>query len=127
MNLSETVKRTRSEVADISFMTLYGKTAEELVNEIRPSTGLNFFEFMEIAKQAHAMDILECWDEATFNFYVGEFGPMSRQDAIDLCYFTESVSQEEMAAGEYFSRRQGLTKSLLSDIIQSRGDKNEVY
>lgn len=30
---------------------------------------------------------------------------MTKEAAIDLCYFLEAVSQEEQAAGEYFSRR----------------------
>lgn len=66
---------------------------------------ISFKEFMEIARQAKALDVLETWDENTFNAYAEEFGPMTKEAAIDLCYFLEAVSQEEQAAGEYFSRR----------------------
>ena len=66
---------------------------------------INFKDFMEIAHQAKALDVLEAWDENTFNAYIDEFGPMTKEAAIDLCYFLEAVSQEEQAAGEYFSRR----------------------
>lgn len=78
---------------------------------------VNFKEFMEIARQAKALDVLETWDENTFNAYTEEFGSMTKEAAIDLCYFLEAVSQEEQAAGEYFSRRQGLTKPHLSGIL----------
>ena len=52
---------------------------------------INFKEFVEIKN--------------TFNIYTEEFGPMTKETAINLCYFLEAVSQEEQAAGEYFSRR----------------------
>ena len=105
MSLNKLIENIKSDVAEVSFMTLYGKTADELANEMIPASSLNFFEFMEIAKKAKAMDIIECWDQATFNFYVSEFGPMTCQEAIDLCYFTETMSREEELAGEYFSKR----------------------
>lgn len=66
---------------------------------------INFKEFMEIARQAKALDVLETWDEDIFNAYIEVFGPMTKEAAIDRCYFLEAVSREEMAAGEYFSRR----------------------
>lgn len=36
---------------------------------------INFKEFMGIARQAKALDVLETWDENTFNAYTEEFGP----------------------------------------------------
>ena len=66
---------------------------------------VNFKEFIEIARQAKALDVLETWDENTFNAYTEEFGLMTKEMAINLCYFLEAVSREEQAAGEYFSKR----------------------
>lgn len=66
---------------------------------------VNFKEFMEIARQVKALDVLETWDENIFNVYTEEFGPMTKEAAIDLCHFLETISQEEQVAGEYFSRR----------------------
>lgn len=107
MSLNETISAIKSNVADIGFKTMYGKTAKELVEDMisKITTPISFQEFMVIARQAKALDVLETWDENTFNAYTEEFGPMTKETAIDLCYFLEAVSQEEQAAGEYFSRR----------------------
>lgn len=66
---------------------------------------ISFQEFMEIACQVNAYDVLQTWDATTFRIYTEEFGPMTHQDATKICSFLEAVSREEEAAGEYFSRR----------------------
>lgn len=65
---------------------------------------ITYKQFKEIARDLHAFDILETWDEQGFNMYCEEFGLMTREKAINLCSFCESVSREELAAGEYFAR-----------------------
>lgn len=65
---------------------------------------ITYKQFMEIARDLHAIDILECWDELSFRYYCEEFGPMTREKAINLCEFYESVSREEAAAGEFYAR-----------------------
>lgn len=65
---------------------------------------ITYKQFYEIARDLHAFDILECWDETAFNNYCAEFGDMTRKQAIFLCAFCASVSEEELKATEYYSK-----------------------
>lgn len=78
---------------------------------------ITYSEFIKIAWEVGAMSIIECWDESSFQFYIEQFGPMTKESAYEMCRFTRVMDEEEACAGEYFSRRQGLTKSLLSGIL----------
>lgn len=64
---------------------------------------MTYGEFMKFAKECKAYTILETWDENSFNFYVEEFGTMTKERAIDLCFFTEEMTEEEEKAGRYFA------------------------
>ena len=64
---------------------------------------INYKQFFEIARDLHAFDILECWDEATFNDYCAKYGDMTREKAISLCSFIKNVTEEEVKAAKYFS------------------------
>ena len=68
--------------------------------------GINYERFMEIARKAHAISILETWDQAAFNEYCELFGPMTERAARQMCAFSEAVTCDEVAAGEYFSQHQ---------------------
>ncbi len=65
---------------------------------------INYTEFMAIAHNAHAWDIIECWDRMAFNTYIKEFGPMTKSQAESICHFTKEVSEDEIAAADYFGR-----------------------
>ena len=65
---------------------------------------ITYKQFLEIARDLRAFDILECWDEAAFNGYCSEFGDMTREKALSLCAFCERVSEEELKAAEYYSK-----------------------
>lgn len=65
---------------------------------------ISYKQFLEIARDLHAFDILECWDEAAFNVYCSEFGDMTREQAVSLCTSCARVSEEELKAAEYFSK-----------------------
>lgn len=66
--------------------------------------GINYERFMEIAREMHAISILETWDQAAFSCYCELFGPMTERDARRMCDFSEAVTCDECAAGEYFSQ-----------------------
>lgn len=40
---------------------------------------MTYEEFMKFAKECKAYTILETWDENSFNFYVEEFGTMTKE------------------------------------------------
>lgn len=65
---------------------------------------ISYKQFLEIAKDLHAFDILECWDETAFNNYCAEFGDMTRERAVSLCAFCAGVTEEELKAAEYYSK-----------------------
>lgn len=107
MTLSETIANIKSNVADIGCKSLYGKTIQEVIDDmmVQVDSPISFHEFLQIAKRLNAFDILETWDSRTFDEYVRFFGPMTAEGAANLCSFIEAVSREEEIAGEYFSRR----------------------
>jgi hypothetical protein len=47
--------------------------------------------------------IYECWDEKTFNEYVKEFGPITKEKAFQLFKTNLEIDNEYFAAAHYFS------------------------
>lgn len=65
---------------------------------------ITFEQFLSIARAAKAYDILECWDEQGFNEYCDMFGPMDIKAARTLCRVDKAVTDDRIAAGEYFGQ-----------------------
>ncbi len=66
--------------------------------------GVTYERFMGIAKECKAWDILECWDKSFFNMNIELFGPMTEEDAYSTCHRIKAITDEELAAAEYFGR-----------------------
>lgn len=64
---------------------------------------VSFERFLEIARECKAWDVLECWDEYSFNMYVNEVGSMTESAAYALCGMTAAVTNDELAAAAYYS------------------------
>ena len=39
---------------------------------------ITYSEFIKIAREVGAMRIIECWDEISFQFYIKQFGPITK-------------------------------------------------
>lgn len=49
--------------------------------------GLSYVELIDYAKKHYNKGgdgVYECWDEATYNEYVAEFGPITKRDALEM-------------------------------------------
>lgn len=58
--------------------------------------GLTYEELISLAEEYYNRGgdaIVECWDKKTFDYYVKEFGPMTKKDALD--FFRIEYSQEK--------------------------------
>lgn len=102
---------------------------------------LTYDELIELAHEHFkegGMEIIEFWDENSLNEYEKEFGPLTKENAIRLMKVMGNVSNEEKAAGEYFSKQtyedsrnyeNPLTKIEIEDIanqISSARSEQEV-
>ena len=85
------------------------KKNEDLDDILMESTdNLTYDELIELAhkyyKQGGA-EIIEFWDENSLREYEKEFGPMTKDIAISLMKVMGNVTDDEEAAGEYFSKQ----------------------
>lgn len=56
---------------------------------------LTFDQFMALARENYGKGgdgYVECWDDRTFNYFVKEFGPITRASALDA--FAQALDQE---------------------------------
>lgn len=57
---------------------------------------LNYEEFIALAKanyNAGGDGYVECWDDRTFDYFVEEFGPISKKRALQM--FAEALDEEK--------------------------------
>ena len=60
---------------------------KEMTKTSKAKKGLTFEELIELAKKYYNKGgdgVVECWDENTYNTYVGQFGPITRKVAMSI-------------------------------------------
>lgn len=64
--------------------------------------GITFDRFMDIAIHVGAYDVAEGWNLYQFEYYCKMFGPMTEDQAYEICDLTRNIAEDEPANANYF-------------------------